>query len=78
MLPFMKHSKEASVSVAPEVVRRKSDDEGSSDYDHVEAAAEDLHNAIKSGNIKAIAEALRSAFYILDSEPHEEGPHIDE
>lgn len=77
MLPFMKHSKEASVSVAPDIVKRKSDG-AEQEYDHVEAAAEDLHNAIKSGNIKGIAEALRSAFYILDSEPHEEGEHTNE
>lgn len=76
MLPFMKHSKEASVAVNTESVKRKPDEEP--EYDPIHSAAEDLHSALKSGDIPAIAEALRSAFIILDSEPHHEGPYIEE
>ena len=75
MNPFLK-SKEASISAPPEVIKRKPDHEEEGEYDPIESAAEDLHAAIKSNDVKAIAMALRAAFEILDSEPHEEGPHI--
>jgi hypothetical protein len=75
MLPFQK-KQEASVVMPSESIRRTPDHE--EEYDHVEAAAEDLYHAVKSGHIKGIAEALRAAFDILDSEPHHEGPHIGE
>lgn len=78
MLPFLKHSKEASVSMPSDSIKRKSDDEESEDYDSLESAAEDLHSAIKSGDTKGIAMALRAAFDILDSEPHFEGQHTNE
>lgn len=71
MLPFLKHSKEASVSVTPDVIKRESDHE--EEFDSVESAAEDLIHAIHSKDVKSVATALRAAFEILDSEPHEEG-----
>lgn len=74
-LPFLK-KKEASVSVPSEVQLRESDSEEDSDYDSLEAAAEDLTHAIASKDLKGVAAALRAAFQILDSEPHEEGEHI--
>lgn len=73
MLPFLKHSKEASVSGPVEVKMRESDQE--SDYDMLESAAEDLISALHSKDVKAVASALRAAFQIYDSEPHDEGPH---
>jgi hypothetical protein len=39
------------------------------------AAAEELINAIKSGSAQGVAAALKSAFELMDSQPHEEGPH---
>lgn len=41
-------------------------------------ASEDLTRAIHSKDINAVASALRAAFEILDSEPHDEGPHEPE
>lgn len=74
MIPFLKHSKEASVSGPIDIEKRKPDEE--SEYDALEAAAEDLGNALASKDFKAAAAALRAAFQLADSEPHEEGPHL--
>ncbi len=73
MLPFLKHNQEASTSEPVEPVKRKPDEDA--DYDMLESAAEDLKQALDEGNVKAIASALRAAFELCDSQPHEEGPH---
>ena len=70
MLPFLKKNHESSVSV-PETVTREHDE----DFDSLEVAAEDLMNAVHSKNAKAVASALRAAFELMDSEPHQEGEH---
>lgn len=75
MLPFLKLKKESAASGPIESVERKPD-EGSEDYDVLESAAEDLCHAIESKDYKAVAAALRAAFELVDSQPHEEGPHI--
>lgn len=75
MLPFLKKNKEASVSAAPDHIMREPD-EGAEEYDVLHSAAEDLISAIHSKDVKAVAEALKAAFELMDSEPHEEGPHI--
>jgi hypothetical protein len=41
------------------------------------ACAEDLIDAIKSGDAQAVASALMSAFHIADAMPHVEGVHED-
>ena len=41
------------------------------------ACAEDLIDAIKSGDAQAVASALTSAFHIADAMPHVEGVHED-
>ena len=74
MLPFLKLNKEASDAGPAESIERKSDHE--EEYDVLESAAEDLCHAIDAKDYKAIAVALRAAFELLDSEPHEEGEHI--
>lgn len=33
---------------------------------------------MKSNDVKGVAEAIKSAFEILDSQPHEEGEHTNE
>lgn len=71
-LPFSNYREGASS--APVETKQMSTTEDSA-VDYLEICAEDLHNAMKAGNIKGIAEALRAAFEILESEPHEEGPH---
>lgn len=74
MLPFLKNKKEASVAGDDDHVMRKPDQEA--EYDSLHSAAEDLIKAIESKDIKSVAEALRAAFDLCDSEPHEEGPHV--
>ena len=74
MLPFLKKNQEASGSGPIESVQRKPDD--GAEYDALESAAEDLCHAIKSDDYKGAASALRAAFELMDSEPHEEGPHV--
>lgn len=63
------------MSANPSAIKRESDHE--EEYDTLESAAEDLVNAVHSKDIKAVAAALRAAFELCDSEPHEEGEHID-
>lgn len=70
MLPFLK-LKEGSASMPVEHVRRESDEE--SEYDMLESAAEDLISAIHSKDVKAVCSALRAAFEMMESQPHEEG-----
>jgi hypothetical protein len=77
MIPFLKRSQDASAS-APIESERLETVESSDDYDSLEAAAEDLIAAVHSKDAKAVCVALRAAFELMDSEPHEEGPHTNE
>ena len=74
MLPFLKKLDEASVSAPAEIKKREPDEEP--EYDSLESAGHDLIDAIHSKDAKSVAAALRAAFELLDSEPHQEGPHI--
>lgn len=73
-LPFLRHKHEASVAATPEVVKRESDHE--EEYDSLESAADDLISAVHAKDSKGVASAMRAAFEIMDSEPHEEGEHV--
>lgn len=73
MIPFLK-SKEASVSMPADTIKREPDD--GAEYDALESAADDLIAAIHSKDAKGVAAALRAAFELAESQPHEEGPHI--
>lgn len=76
MLPFLKNKQEGSYSEEDDPIKRKSDEgEDESEYDMLESAAEDLISAVHSKDVKAVCSALRAAFEMLDSQPHEEGPH---
>lgn len=74
MLPFLKNQKEVGASGSSEPIKRKPDEP--EDYDYLESAAEDILSAIASKDAKALAVAIKAAFEICDSEPHEEGEHI--
>ena len=74
MIPYLKQAKEASVSAVPEVMKREPDMEP--EYDSLESAAEELIQAVHAKDTKGAAMALRSAFELMDSEPHQEGEHI--
>lgn len=51
------------------------EEEGEGDEQGLDAAAEDLISAVHGKDTAGVVEALRNAFSILDSEPHEEGEH---
>ncbi len=65
MLPFLKKTQEASVSVPVESVKREPDEEP--EYDALESAAEDLISAVHSKDAKGVAAALRAAHEICES-----------
>jgi len=75
MLPFLKHTKEASVSVPSPIEKRSPDSE--SEYDSLESVGQDLLDALHAQDAKGIAAAFRAGFELLDSEPNFEGPHTD-
>lgn len=74
MIPFLKHSKKGSVSAPVDSIKREPDE--GAEYDALEAAGQDLIDAVHAKDAAAVAAALRAAFELADSEPHEEGPHI--
>ena len=80
MLPFLKPKQVVGTILA----RRKPD--GSNEMENQEgqeneglsACSAELIRAVHEKDEAAVASALRSAFQILDAEPHEEGPHTNE
>lgn len=76
-LPFLPQTKEASVSVPSESKLMKTQEDSGSDSYGLESCADELIKAVHSKDIKATAQALKDAFYLLDSEPHDEGPHTN-
>jgi hypothetical protein len=74
MIPYLKNSKEASISGPLDIEKRKPDEE--SEFDGLEACMEELGNALAAKDHKAAAAAFRAAFELSELEPHEEGPHL--
>lgn len=75
MLPWIKKNDDVAAVAVPEKVERKPDEE-SDEFDSLEGAMSELHSALNSKDYKGAAEIFRSAFELLDSEPHIEGPHL--
>lgn len=71
-LPWTPKNKE-SVGAVVESVHRKPDHE--EEHDSLSVAMQELHEALDAKNYKGAAQIFRSAFDLLDSEPHIEGPH---
>lgn len=78
MLPFQKDKK----TIAGLIIAKRKPDGGheeftseDSDSDGLEMACQEMMKAFKADDSKAFSAALRSAFEILDSEPHEEYDH---
>lgn len=72
MLPFLKKDQDASVSAPVETVERDHDET----YGGLHAAADDLILAVHAKDTKGVAAALKAAFELCDSQPHEKGEHI--
>lgn len=79
MLPFLRPKHQTGLMIAkmtPEG-HKDTDTEVSKDAG-LEAAAADLMRGIEMKDSKKIAAAIRAAFQIVDSEPHDEGEHTNE
>ena len=80
MLPFLKPKASAAGGVMN--VLRKPDGEtemeDTGDDSGLEACATDLIRGVTAKDSSMVIDALRSAFQILDAEPHEEGEHLGE
>lgn len=61
-----------------EMPEMESVEEMSGDDMGLEAAAQELIDAVGVKDAAGVASALRNAFSILESQPHEEGEHIGE
>lgn len=73
MLPFLKRE-EASASSQIDSKMREPDDEG---HESLLLICEELIHAVHAKDVRGTAEALKAAFELCDSEPHEEGPHTN-
>ena len=76
MLPFLKRRTPPASGVTIQARQPAEPIEDISDA-HLACAA-DLLKAIKAQDVKGIAQALYDAFTIMESEPHQEGPHTYE
>lgn len=82
MLPFLKRKDNAGI--AGIIVKQRKPDEKPENAEEddkdaaIHACAQDLINAIHGHDVKAAAEAIKSAFEILDAMPHEEGQHTND
>lgn len=77
MLPWIKKNDDVAAVSVPEKIERKSDDEGEDEFDSLEGAMSELHSALNAKDYKGAASIFRSAFDLLDSQPHFEGPHTN-
>ena len=75
MIPFLRKKDEASTSMPADKIKREPDEGKEDDYDSLEAACEDLGNALAAKDWKAAAAAWRAGFDLLESQPHEEAEH---
>lgn len=75
MLPFLKPKTVAGLIISTRKPDGSKTEEHSEDNEDegLDACASDLIKAIHAKDIKAVSSALKAAFELVDSEPHEEG-----
>lgn len=79
VLPFLNKNK--NQGVAGLIIKQRTPDEKPQENQEddqdaaINACAQDLISAVHARDVKAVAEAMRSAFDILESMPHEEMEH---
>lgn len=74
MLPFLRNRLEGAASSDIESKVREPDDEG---HESLLLICEELIHAVHAKDVRGTAEALKAAFELCDSEPHEEGSHTN-
>lgn len=78
MLPFLNKKNQSGITSI--VVKNRQPDETTQESDKddpIHACASDLIEAVHSKDVKRAAEAMRSAFEILEKQPHEEVEHTE-
>lgn len=84
MLPFLKNKTKNGTGIVERLHRpedsykQQQTEETSTDSNDLEICAIDILKAIKTNDIKGLADAIKAAFEICDSQPHVEGEHIGE
>lgn len=87
VLPFLKNKKAAGLILSPVKPQGSPRPDGrfidiyseeSNENNGLVSCAQDLLKAIEMKDPKAMADAMKAAFQILDSEPHVEGPHLED
>lgn len=80
-LPWLKNKQASQTGISVEYRKPdESKDESPSESDDsgMEACAEDLMKGIDMRDKKQVVSAIKAMFEIMDSMPHEEGPHIND
>jgi hypothetical protein len=77
LLPFLSKKRQNAGVIVQERAPDEKPEENQEDNSGIEACAKDLIDAVHAQNIKGAADAIKAAFEILDSQPHEEGEHIE-
>lgn len=75
-----KHASAILASIKPDKGEMSEDmpEHEDGDMAGLEACAQDMMDAIIKRDSKALAMAMKDMFDMLDSMPHEEGPHTEE
>jgi hypothetical protein len=73
MLPFLKKKNEGGSGLVASAKIKDGEVQMEGEVTELEVVADELIQAIQQGDVKAAAEALKSAFIICDSYP-QEGP----
>ena len=82
MLPFLRPKLQTGLLIST----RKADgsaaptenESSAPETDDIEACAQELIRAVHAKDAPGVAQAIRSAFEILESQPHAEGEHTNE
>jgi len=80
MLPFLKPRQAPGLTISirkPDGGSEESHSAGEEDHG-LDSCSEDLIRAMHAKDTKGVTAALKAAFEILDSMPHEEGPHTND
>lgn len=80
MLPFLKPRQQSGLTISirkPDGGSEESHTAGDEDHG-LDSCSEDLIKAMHAKDAKGVTSALKAAFEILDSQPHEEGEHTNE